>query len=454
MTDNSPLLSRLSKDEDNTSPKKQETALFKERWLMLAFLTLLTVDGIMQWIFYSPVAKSTQRYFDVSFRAIEYLTISGMIVLTVFVVPCVWVVQQTSVRTGCLINGSLNTTAALIKYLGCYYSNNTGYVITLIGQIASSIATCFILPMPAELSARWFSSNERSTATSMSASGHFLGISLGCFLSTVLVGNTGPVSTSRGLQYGQLCLGLISLVLTTAVFFLFQSEPSIPPSKSQAMSALYDLKLTYRESLKALAHNVDYCVFLIGFGIIFGAMYAFWAITEETLTKHFLGPEYEIGFVGTVSAIFGVPGMLIGGLWLDRRKTYKSSSVLVSLLLVIISLAYTLLIKYTTSIAGVYIVGGMYGFLISSFISIGFVLADEITYPVPPIISSGLLLISAKSFGIVLTLATSLINSNQQGVVFSSGLLTIATFFASVLMSFVKPDLKRYVQDLSNNNLE
>lgn len=311
MADDSPLLSRNFEDEDkNISAKKQEPVLFKRRWLMLALLGLLTVNSITQWIFYSAVTKTIQGYFGVPIIAVEYLSISCMIVTVIFIVPCVWLVQRTSLRTGCLLNGCLNTIAALIKYFACYGPNRIGYSFTLIGQIISSIATCFILSMPAEVAAVWFSSNERSTATSIIASGHFFGISFGCFLSTVLIaGNTDLSAVGSGLEQGHIVQGAMSVILTVAIYSFFQNEPPIPPSKSQDMLDVYDLQLTYKESLNTLLHNLSYCLFLISYGIIYGSMFAIWLVAQESLPKIFHGQDYSIGMLGAIAAIFGVPGI-------------------------------------------------------------------------------------------------------------------------------------------------
>ena len=454
MTDQLPLLSQRLKD--NPPLKEQEEVLFGSRWLMLGLLTLLTVNSVIQWVFFSAITHTIKNYFDFqSLYAVEFLTVSGMIVFVVFTFPSIWIIKKTSLRTGCLINGCLNTIAAVIKYFAGYSPNTTAYALTLSGQIISSIATSFVLPMPAELAATWFGRNERSSATSIITGGYFLGISLSCFLSAILVGNANEQrNVTQGLKYSELYQTLLSLFLTILVYFLFKSKPSIPPSESQAkLNIGHNSVLTYKESLSKLVRNIPYFLFLIAYGIIFGAMFAFWAIIQEAIPGELHGKNYEPGLIGAVAGMLGVPGMLLSGFWLDKSKTYKFTLVLVSFLTVLTGLAFTLQLKFSTSILGIYIVAGVYGFLVASFISIGLVFGSEITYPVPETVSSGLLFVSSQIFGIIFIIGVSLNYSSRHDVVISSAVLTMATLFASISISFVRSDFKRFAEDQLNNNV-
>ncbi|XP_075470815.1 choline/ethanolamine transporter FLVCR2 isoform X3 [Ascaphus truei] len=153
------------------------------------------------------------------------------------------------------------------------------------------------------------------------------------------------------------------------------------------------------------------------------------------------GEEVNAGRIGLTITISGMCGALVTGLWLDRTKTYKQTTLLVY----IFSLAGMVTFTFILNLGHLWIVfltAGCLGFFMTGYLPLGFEFAAELTHPESEGTSSGLLNVSAQVFGLIFTMAQGQI-LEVFGV--QAGNLLLCSFLAvgTVITGFIQPDLRR-----------
>lgn len=426
----------------------QEPKLFRRRWIMLIILTMLTAENLTQWLFYSAIDNIVEHHYKVSSLLAQCLSLNNLAIILFFGLPSVGIVNKTDLKVSCLISGFLSLIALWIKFFG---ANSGGFYLTVCGQILASLGTCFVLSLPAQLASTWFGIFERSLATSIAASGLSFGMGAAYLFSVRFVPNSSDnKAIEYGLQQSILIQAIICAITVLATIFIFEKKPPVPPSRSQAAVGRTQLghRVTFRESVKLLLGNRSYNYVSLAFGITSGVLYSFFSLLNEIVLSKFHGKEDLMGWMGFLGAMIGIPGMALAGFWLDKTKTYKKSFVVCSGLLALIMLAFTLAIKFTASSWVVFILIGLFGFLTSALTTMGFVLGGELTYPVPEIFSTGMLLMAGQFFGVIL-LGVSSYTISAISVEFVNWLLTAACFIAFCFTPFVKAEFRRLAKEVT-----
>lgn len=139
--------------------------------------------------------------------------------------------------------------------------------------------------------------------------------------------------------------------------------------------------------------------------------------------------------------ILGMIGSVLFGYILDKTRKYKQTTVIVYFLTALGVLAFTFSLT-TYSKVLVYITGGAMGFFMNSYYPVGFEYAVELTYPSPEATSSGILISSAQTVGITLTLTAEII-LEKLGAFWALMLMSCMLFLGVVITAFTPNILRR-----------
>lgn len=156
---------------------------------------------------------------------------------------------------------------------------------------------------------------------------------------------------------------------------------------------------------------------------------------------HFPGEEVNAGRIGLTIVIAGMFGAMISGIWLDKSKTYKETTLVVYIMTLVGMVVYTFTLNLN-HLWVVFITAGTLGFFMTGYLPLGFEFAVELTYPESEGVSSGLLNVSAQVFGIVFTISQGQIIDNH-GTMFGNIFLCVFLALGSALTAFIKSDLRR-----------
>ncbi|XP_037551297.1 feline leukemia virus subgroup C receptor-related protein 2 [Nematolebias whitei] len=315
--------------------------------------------------------------------------------------------------------------------------------VTMLGQGASSLAQIFILGMPSSLASTWFGVNEVSTACSIGVFGNQLGIAIGFLVPPILVPNVDDLdelaSHIRVMFY--ICAG-VATVIFVLVLIVFQERPEIPPTQSQALARnSHPDEYSYRASILRLLRNKPFMLLVISYGLNVGCFYSISTLLNLMIIKEYPGEEVNAGRIGLTIVVAGMAGSLICGIWLDKTKTYKQTTLAVYIL----SLVGMLVYAFTLNLGHlwvVFITAGVLGFFMTGYLPLGFEFAVELTFPESEGTSSGLLNCSAQIFGIIFIISQRQIIEkwgNFPGNIFLCVFLLIGT----IITGLIKSDLRR-----------
>ncbi|XP_075470814.1 choline/ethanolamine transporter FLVCR2 isoform X2 [Ascaphus truei] len=416
------------------------TRLYRRRWLMVLLFSAYSLCNAFQWLQYGIVSNIFMRYYGVSSLAIDWLSMSYMLAYIPLLFPVAWLLDTRGLRVIALAGSGINCLGAWIKTCS---ARPDLFGVALCGQLVAAVAQVFILGMPSHIASVWFSASEVSTACSLGVFGNQLGIAIGFLLPPVLIPNTGDSALlSHHISIMFYGTAAVASALFLLVIFVFQDAPPLPPSLSQAslLSAPAG-KYSYKLTIVRLLRNRNFILLAVSYGLNTGAFYSLSTLLNRIVIEHYPGEEVNAGRIGLTITISGMCGALVTGLWLDRTKTYKQTTLLVY----IFSLAGMVTFTFILNLGHLWIVfltAGCLGFFMTGYLPLGFEFAAELTHPESEGTSSGLLNVSAQVFGLIFTMAQGQI-LEVFGV--QAGNLLLCSFLAvgTVITGFIQPDLRR-----------
>ncbi|XP_693589.4 choline/ethanolamine transporter flvcr2a isoform X1 [Danio rerio] len=416
------------------------TRLYRRRWVILLLFSSYSLCNAFQWIQYGIINNIFMKFYQVSSFAVDWLSMVYMLTYIPFIFPVTWLLERKGLRVVALLAASINCAGTWIKVASVQPSL---FWVTMLGQFACSCAQVFILGMPSQVASVWFGSDEVSTACAIGVFGNQLGIAIGFLVPPVLVPNVedmGELAEHISIMF-YVTAGVATLIFLLVVF-VFQEKPETPPSLAQvALRNMPTGQHSYLAYIARLMCNKPFILLLISYGLNVGSFYAVSTLLNRMIIEHYPGEEVNAGRIGLTLVVAGVVGSLICGVWLDKTKTYKQTTLSVYLL----SFVGMLIYSFTLNLGHLWLVfltSGVLGFFMTGYLPLGFEFAVELTYPESEGTSSGLLNCSAQVFGIAFTIIQGKIIdhfSTLAGNIF----LCVFLLIGSIMTAFIKSDLRR-----------
>ncbi|XP_063804349.1 heme transporter FLVCR2 isoform X2 [Pseudophryne corroboree] len=417
-----------------------ETKLYTRRWFMVLLFSSYSLCNAFQWLQYGIISNIFIKYYGVSSLAIDWLSMSYMLIYIPLIFPVAWLLDTRGLRVIALVGSGLNCLGAWIKTAS---ARPDLFGVTLFGQLVCATAQVFILGMPAYIASVWFSSNEVSTACSIGVFGSQLGVTVGFLLPPILVPNLeDKTQLSHHVSIMFYGTAAVASLLFILVIFVFQDGPPLPPSKAQAAQlSVPPGQYSYKLSILRLLKNPNFVLLVVSYGLNTGAFYSLSTLLNRMVTEHYPGEEVNAGRIGLTITVAGMCGALITGFWLDRTKTYKQTTLVVYIFSLVGMVVFTFTLDLGYLWVG-FITAGCLGFFMTGYLPLGYEFAAELTYPECVGTSSGLLNVSAQVFGLIFTTAQGQI-LEKFGVQAGNILLCCFLLVGAVITGFIKPDLRR-----------
>ncbi|XP_048806177.1 feline leukemia virus subgroup C receptor-related protein 2 isoform X1 [Lagopus muta] len=426
-----------------------EVRLSRRRWVVVLLFSSYSLCNAFQWIQYGSINNVFVRFYGVSTFAIDWLSMSYMLTYIPLLFPVAWLLDKKGLRLIALLGSALNALGAWVK-LGSLRPQL--FAVTVLGQVVCSLAQVFILGMPSRIASVWFSSREVSTACSIAVFGNQLGIALGFLIPPVLVPN---VEDEEKLAYHISIMFFMTAGVATALFILvvivFKEKPPYPPSRAQALiQSQPSEEYSYVQSILRLLRNANFVLLMVTYGLNAGCFYSLSTLLNRMVVHHYPNEEVNAGRIGLTIVLSGMAGALISGLWLDKTKTYKQTTLVVYIMSLVGMIVYT----FTLDLGHLWVVfvtAGNLGFFMTGYLPLGFEFAAELTYPESEGTSSGLLNVSAQIFGIAFTIGQGKIIDHfetKAGNLFLCSFL----FLGSIMTAFIRADLRRQQANVENEH--
>nr|XP_057947128.1 heme transporter FLVCR2 isoform X5 [Doryrhamphus excisus] len=432
----------ISNCESSSAPT---TGVHWKRWMIVFLFSSYSLSNAYQWIQYGIINNIIMKFYQVDAFAVDWLSMLYMLTYIPFIFPVTWLLDQKGLRLTALLANALNCAGTWTKVASV---KPNLFWVTILGQFASSLSQVFILGMPSRLASVWFGADEVSTACAIGVFGNQLGIAIGFLIPPILVPNVDDMDE---LAHHIKIMFYISAGAATIIFILvvifFQEKPELPPTQAQAQARCFTQEqYSYRASIWRLLRNKPFMLLVVSYGLNVGCFYAVSTLLNRMIIEHYPGEEVNAGRIGLTIVIAGMVGSLICGIWLDKSKTYKQTTLVVYVL----SLVGMLVYAFTLNLGHlwlVFITSGVLGFFMTGYLPLGFEFAVELTYPESEGTSSGLLNCSAQIFGIIFTISQGKI-IDRWGTLGGNIFLCVFLLIGTVMTGFIKSDLRRQKANL------
>ena len=215
------------------STGENDFILYKQRWVVLAIFSLISMSNEVIWISLSSITSVVKEYYGVSYIAVNWLSMIYML-FYVFVFLAALALDRQGLKFTIMIGAVLNGLGSCLRLIG---TNRDGFVLVFLGNASAALAQCFILFVPPSLAAIWFGDKERATASALGVLMNMLGVAIGFLMGGTMV----PNSTDHD---GVVRDGMFKTLLIQAIFctlmvilclFLVKDTPKTPPSRSQQL---------------------------------------------------------------------------------------------------------------------------------------------------------------------------------------------------------------------------
>ncbi|KAM4712850.1 choline/ethanolamine transporter flvcr2b isoform 2-T2 [Anableps anableps] len=371
----------------------QPIRLYKRRWIIVFLFSSYSLCNSYQWIQYGIIGNIFMKFYNVEAFTIDWMSMIYMLTYIPLIFPVTWLLDRKGLRVIALVGTALNCVGTWVKVVSV---RPDLFPVTFLGQFCCSLAQVFILGMPSKIASVWFGSEEVSTACSIGVFGNQLGCAIGFFLPPILVPNVDDMD--------ELANHIKTMFYITAgvATFLF---------------------------------------ILVIFGLNVGCYYAVGTLLNRMIIEHYPGEEVNAGRIGLTIVVAGMVGSLICGIWLDRTKTYKQTTLAVYIMTLVGMIVYAATLDQGL-LWVVFITAGSLGFFMTGYLPLGFEFAAELTYPESEGTSSGLLNCSAQVFGIIFTIAQGKI-IDKFDTLAGNIFLCVFLLIGSVMTGLIRSDLRR-----------
>ncbi|KAK3096848.1 hypothetical protein FSP39_003919 [Pinctada imbricata] len=454
-----PILKEKDFGEGDKSDANGETVkpqVYFRRWIIVGLFCLYSMSNAYQWIHINIIFNIIIKYYNESLpenqfqreTAVDWLSMIYMLAYIPLIFPATFLLNKKGLRVVAICGSFLNVLGAWLK-VACLSPDR--FPVLMFAQTICATAQIFILGLPARIAAVWFGPNEVSTATSLG-----VGVALGFLIPPVIVSNSESLDDiGADLSIMFYCGAGYMSFLFILVIIVFKDKPTNPPSKAQMLAMQNIGQEHYGKSLLNLVKNRGFIILTLTYGINTGSYYAISTLLNPIVLEYFPGHEKSAGQIGLTIVLAGVLGSIVAGIWLDKTRTYKGTTVGIYFLSMAGMVAFTFTMDQDI-LWVVFLTAGSLGFFMTGYLPVGFEFAAEITYPESEGTSSGLLNASAQFFGIILTIGcraminnVSVLGSNilLSGVLLGGTILTGELVFMPTLRSLL------HLEELTTSNV-
>ncbi|XP_057306996.1 feline leukemia virus subgroup C receptor-related protein 2-like [Hydractinia symbiolongicarpus] len=377
--------------------------IYSYRWLILFIFSMNTMINGVLFTGLSPVTNIASNYYNVSSVIIDWLSNSFMIVYVFVALPAAYLMFIFGLRPLLTAISCMHSLAMLLRYIG---HENERFSYILAGQCLGAISFGMLLQIPGQLSSVWFPENERSKATSIGVAMNLFGVGIAFLQTTSFVKNS---TDQRIVQSGFEALFVTQLAFSVVIFLLtivaYKEKPETSPSHIVNVE-----ELQFTASLKHLSKSKDFLFMSQSYAIYYALLVCFTILLNVMVTTYYPeGYERKIGWMGFTGYVVSICSCVLVGLWLDKFHAHQLVAMFLNGLSAVTWLLFVFLLTQTKNFISLFIYFSVVASVAVPNFATGIEQAAEMTYPVPVIISSSVILVLSNLYAFILLLCFGLL---------------------------------------------
>jgi FLVCR family MFS transporter len=311
--------------------------VYPRRFYILFVFSFLTFNQCLIWLTFSPIARSTEAYYNITESTVDLLLNWGPIIF----IPClpltsILLNRPNGLRHCVILLAITDFVAALFRIVPSIILssaspnfNSIALPFIHVGQILNAACGPLVMAPVSQISSLWFAPHERTRATTIAIFANNFGATVGFVISPYIVSLPQHVPNLLYVHFG---LAFAACILALIYF------PANPPSAPSAAAELLILNPTSSETVHDWRRFLKDCwkclttpAFLLlstAGGLLYGT-FSIWTSLYDLLLKPEGYSEEQAGWFGFGSTLAGV----IGGVGLsyiaDKRYFQHSLKALI-----------------------------------------------------------------------------------------------------------------------------
>ncbi|XP_071103140.1 solute carrier family 49 member 4 homolog [Haliotis cracherodii] len=420
---NEPL--KVSDEDSHLLDSMGNVKSYKRRWYVLMVFSYAALLQAGVWNTFGPIAQSAKAVFGWTDANIGMLNNWTNIVYIIFMFPVAWLLDVKGLRISMLLCAALMVFLTAIRCITSEAVPATWLI--NISAIVNGVVGTVPFGGPALLSATWFPTKQRATATAVSTVFSYLGLSVGFIIGPHLVPQPEEPSlnmtdilhmnsSSRGnstafcltpanlsevrsgimrLMYTE-CAACVLLLLLVVVYF--PAKPPSPPSLTASME-----RTSYLQGLKGLFTHKRFLVILVAFSVPTGVFLVFGAVLDVVLDGIGI-TQYHAGWMGFYTTTGGCVAALLMSRISDLCLRRMKMLLLVLFILATAATAWFVMLRLSFipfSMVSLYLSCILMGVFIIGSLPLFYELGCEASYPIAEGVTVGVLTIANNLTGVI-----------------------------------------------------
>lgn len=314
---------------------KLKPKVYPKRWVQLAYLSLLAL--LSDWICFSVAAAPST--FETVYQGHSAASLIDIFLFT-NVASCFLVTDTVSrfgleksikgaatlMLLGCGLKSGFSFLTPMLASMGMISPDsiaggaaNVPYWAIVAGTVLVGASQPFFQCTPPMLSATWFASNERATATAVALNFNQIGIAV-----AFLVGG-GMATSADGMASYFGVITALCLAVTIGTFIQFENEPPTPPSTSEIEKLVRGEKEPpFIESVGRFFSTPGFTKPLAAFIMSISITNIVGTFIDEVMERGGVTEQLSIDLAGAGFELGILAGGIIIGGYVDKTKEYKS----------------------------------------------------------------------------------------------------------------------------------
>eukprot|EP00112_Aurelia_sp_Birch-Aquarium-sp1_P004932 Seg1556.22 transcript_id=Seg1556.22/GoldUCD/mRNA.D3Y31 product="Feline leukemia virus subgroup C receptor-related protein 2" protein_id=Seg1556.22/GoldUCD/D3Y31 len=426
--------------------------LYKRRWFVLASYCFLTISNLATWFSFSSISNIMQKYYKINLVAVNWFAIVYSLISVILMFPIAYLLKRTGLALIMVLAAVFNALGCSIVYIG-YSLGSASYGFMLTGRILNAVSTAAYIFLPSKLAAVWFGEKERATATSIAISADSLGLAMGYLLPPFMIKNSDSMAIIGNDLGVYLLMAAIQAVVTLIYICLaVKDKPKTPPcfSEWQKDEDEHQINKDKPNDTDRATKNVNFAVWFGGYrvlrrnrsfhviaqinGLIFGTETLWLIALNDILIPRFPGYEPEIGTMGMLGLVIGIPTNVLVGVLLDRTRAFKKITLATTSLTFFFTGLFTIFFFFRCAFYTLFVTYVLTVAVFSTYYTTSFDHCSEMTYPVSEARSGVILLWIAQVYSLIMAQIGSYIIYNVGATTFI--LTMLGFYFLSFLITF------------------